>query len=219
MTRDRALRSAFAHVSRPLALGGLAAFTAFAIAACGTEELSGVRPQGGPEASADSAVSAPAPSAQQAAFTAMLDEMARSCPSPGGGPLATKPPVHQRERRIAPGETPPAEPIEPLSPTGPETVLTAREWCASVRHEHRLLLALQAIPEPTPAKVRRVLNELGYIDAHIHDLAQDGERTRFHLDLRQEGGTLCETGTAAGAESDVAPCAARATGAFTVEVE
>ncbi|MFE6223407.1 hypothetical protein [Streptomyces sp. NPDC057854] len=97
------------------------------------------------------------------------------------------------------------------------TVLNARDWCASVQHEQRVIEALQEVSRPTPTSVRKTLNGLGYIDARIHDLVQDGAITRFHLDLRESGGRLCERGTAAGEATEMTPCVAPATGAFTVE--
>ncbi|WP_233624392.1 hypothetical protein [Actinoplanes sp. ATCC 53533] len=92
-----------------------------------------------------------------------------------------------------------------------------RDRCASVQHEQRVVEALQKVSEPTPAKVREVLNGLGYIDERIHGLQQDGQATRFYLDLRESGGRLCEAGRAAGAVTDMNVCAALATGAFAVK--
>ncbi|WP_406727304.1 hypothetical protein WJ438_25465 [Streptomyces sp. GD-15H] len=91
-----------------------------------------------------------------------------------------------------------------------------RDWCASVQHEQRIIQALQEVSEPTPAKVRKTLNSLGYIDERIHGLKQDGKTTRFYLDLRESGGRLCEAGLAAGEETDVTVCTVPATGAFAV---
>ncbi|MFJ8464536.1 hypothetical protein [Streptomyces swartbergensis] len=93
------------------------------------------------------------------------------------------------------------------------------DWCTSVHHEQRIIEALQKVVEPTPAKVRKTLNSLGYIDERIHGLKQDGKTTRFYLDLREKGGKLCEAGRAAGATTDVTPCIAPATGPFTVKTE
>jgi hypothetical protein len=92
--------------------------------------------------------------------------------------------------------------------------LNDRDWCASVQHEQRIVEALQAVPEPTPAKVRKTLNDLGYIDERIHGLEQVGRTTRFRLDLREKGGRLCENGSAAGEETDISPCVAPAAGPF-----
>ncbi len=73
-----------------------------------------------------------------------------------------------------------------------------RDWCVSAHHEQRVIAALQKVADPTPAKVRKTLNGLGYTDERIHHLKQDGKKTRFHLDLREDGGRLCESGLAAG---------------------
>ncbi|MFG2659140.1 hypothetical protein [Streptomyces sp. NPDC048425] len=91
-----------------------------------------------------------------------------------------------------------------------------RDWCASLQHEQRIIQALQTVAEPTPAKVRKTLNGLGYVDEHIHGLKQDGKATRFYLDLREKGGRLCEAGLAAGERTDITVCAVPATGPFAV---
>ncbi|MFH9008543.1 hypothetical protein ACH4E5_35550 [Streptomyces afghaniensis] len=93
------------------------------------------------------------------------------------------------------------------------------DGCTSVQHEQRIIEALQMVVDPTPAKVRKTLNSLGYIDERIHGLKQDGKTTRFYLDLRENGGRLCEAGLAAGETTDVTPCVAPATGPFTVQTE
>ncbi|MFD9395449.1 hypothetical protein ACFWBB_33370 [Streptomyces sp. NPDC060000] len=94
--------------------------------------------------------------------------------------------------------------------------MSDRDRCASVQHEQRIIEALRVVSEPTPTKVRKALNNLGYIDERIHGLKQDGKVTRFYLDLREKGGQLCEEGLAAGEATDVTACTAPATGAFTV---
>ncbi|MGW7264459.1 hypothetical protein [Streptomyces sp. NPDC054842] len=212
MTNASALISQLAHPRRALAIGAL---TCLVLAGCGTEQPGGGSTQGGPGVSAGSKVGAPSPSADRAAFAKMLRGVARRCPAPG--PVASKPVGPQEKESLAPGETPPTDPIEPGAPTGPESVLTARDWCASVQHEQRIIEALQAVSTPTPASVRKTLNDLGYIDERIHGLQQDGSTTRFYLDLRESGGRLCEAGTAAGKTTDVVPCLAPATGAFRVD--
>ncbi|MGW6636811.1 hypothetical protein [Streptomyces cyaneofuscatus] len=82
---------------------------------------------------------------------------------------------------------------------------------ASSRHCRRSL--------SRPPLVRATLNSLGYTDERIHHLQHDGRNTRFHLDLREDGGRLCESGLAAGAVSDVVPCVAVAEGPFTIRTE
>ncbi|MFD6555574.1 hypothetical protein [Streptomyces sp. NPDC058398] len=95
--------------------------------------------------------------------------------------------------------------------------MSDRDRCASVQHEQRIVQALQAVSEPTPAKVRKALNSLGYIDERIHGLQQDSRATPFYLDLRESGGRLCEAGLAAGEETYVTVCTAPATGGFAVD--
>ncbi|MFB7086446.1 hypothetical protein [Streptomyces sp. NPDC056296] len=159
----------------------------------------------------------------------MLDKVAQPCSLTGGtatesetgpGPTDRRPtgPAEKGQESLAPGETPPAEPIEPGAPTGPAAELNDRDWCASVQHEQRIVQALQTVPEPSPAKVRKTLNDLGYIDERIHGLKQDGKITRFYLDLREKGGRLCEEGLAAGEETDIFACVAPAAGPFTVAI-
>jgi hypothetical protein len=172
------------------------------------------------------AVSAASASSEQAAFAAMLDKVAQPCSSAGtasgptgknaSGPTGRKPTGPDGEQSLAPGETPSAGPIGPGAPTGAETELSDRDRCASVQHEQRIIQALQAVSKPTLAKVREALGSLGYIDERIHGLEQDDGATRFYLDLRVNGGRLCEAGLAAGEQSDVTVCTAPATGAFVV---
>ncbi|MET7439517.1 hypothetical protein ACWERY_30375 [Streptomyces sp. NPDC004082] len=214
MTQLHALTGQFAHPGRAIAV---AALTCLALAGCGTDRPGDSETPDGAGTTAASKVRAPSPSSDRAAFARMLDKVARRCPPPGKDSVATKPSGPSAEPSLAPGETPPADPIEPGAPTGPESVLNARDWCASVQHEQRIIEALQAVPRPTPASVRKTLNGLGYIDERIHDLGQDGTVTRFHLDLRESGGRLCEAGTAAGATTDVTPCLAPTTGEFKAE--
>ncbi|MET9086672.1 hypothetical protein ABZX77_33130 [Streptomyces sp. NPDC004237] len=172
----------------------ISAFTrprhALAVAALATLALAGC----GAGGSGDSG-STGRPASERAAFAAMLDEVAQPCTS------TAEPEAGQG---LAPTATPPTDPTEPGAPT--EARLSDRDWCASVQHEQRIIQALQAVPDPTPAKVRETLNALGYIDERIHGLQQDGKVTRFRLDLREKGGRLCEAGTAAGEETDVVPC-------------
>ncbi|MFF1685826.1 MULTISPECIES: hypothetical protein [unclassified Streptomyces] len=157
---------------------------------------------------------------------AMLDKLAQPCSSTGDtgpGPAdkrptspERKPTSPERKESLALGETPPADPIAPGAPTGPEAELNDRDWCASVQHEQRIVQALQTVSEPTPAQVRKTLNELGYIDERIHNLKQDGKVTRFYLDLREKGGHLCEEGLAAGEATEISACVAPADGPFAI---
>ncbi|MFD3558293.1 hypothetical protein ACFWVU_01300 [Streptomyces sp. NPDC058686] len=212
MTRIRAFIRAFGYPRRALVV---AALTALTITGCGRDKLSGSEPG----RHADSKASGTSPS-EQAAFAAMLDRLAQPCSSTDGtasGPTGKKPSGSGGKQSLAPGETPPTDPIEPGAPTESATQLNDRDQCASVQHEQRIIQALQKVSEPTPAKVRKTLNGLSYIDERIHGLKQDGKTTRFYLDLREKGGRLCEAGLASGEESDVTVCTAPATGPFAVE--
>ncbi|MFF3406590.1 hypothetical protein ACFYW8_10310 [Streptomyces sp. NPDC002742] len=239
MTRIPAAVGALGHPGRILATATLAALV---LTGCGADESSGGGARGG---SAGSKASATSLSPEQAAFAAMLDKFAQRCsPADGAasGPADEKsagpegkqsldpgevPPTGlptglesagpEGKQSLDPGETPPADPVVPDAPTGPEAELNARDWCASGHHQQRIIEALQAVPDPTPAKVRKTLNGLGYIDERIHGLEQDGKATRFYLDLRENGGQLCEAGLAMGAETEVTACTAPATGVFEVE--
>ncbi|MEV3987937.1 hypothetical protein AB0J57_03425 [Streptomyces sp. NPDC049837] len=180
----------------------MTAFAALALAACGTEETSAGGLQSEP---ADTAEARPG-------LTEILDRVEQSCP-PSAPP---EPPPSGPALPLPPGavETPPD--VEPIAPTaGPEVELNARDWCASNLHEERIAQALWDLVDPTPAKVRTILNDLGYVDERIHDLKQSGATTRFFLDLRDKGGRLCLEGSAAGEETVVDKCVAPVSGPFT----
>ncbi|WP_409240081.1 hypothetical protein [Streptomyces sp. PA5.6] len=152
-----------------------------------------------------------------AAFTDMMRKVARSCPesaapeAPPSGPARTP-------AADTPETPPPTDAIEPVAPTaGPEVELNARDWCASHLHEERIAQALWDLADPTPAKVRGILNDLGYVDERILDLRRSGAATRFTLDLRDRGGRLCLDGTANGGKTlvdktGVAKCVAASSG-------
>ncbi|MET8978058.1 hypothetical protein ABZX85_20835 [Streptomyces sp. NPDC004539] len=182
----------------------MAALAALALTACGTEQAKADRSQSRPAGIAE---------AQPAtAFTEMLKKVAQQCPA-SAPPEA--PPSGPAEMSST-AETPPSDAIEPIAPTaGPEVELNARDWCAGNLHEERIAQALWNLAEPTPTKVRAILNDLGYIDERIHDLKQSGKITRFFLDLRDQGGRLCLDGSAAGEETVVDKCVAPVTGPFT----
>ncbi|MFI7319174.1 hypothetical protein [Streptomyces venezuelae] len=198
------------HVAKPtFALTALAALT---LVACGTEKS---------DAGADGAQDKPADARgvrSGAAFADMMKKVARPCPtstSPGApsspsAPSRTLPsgpakiPPHDAEQK-----TPPPGAIEPAVPTaGPEVELNARDWCASALHEERITQALWDLADPTPAKVRTILHDLGYIDERIHGLRRSGAATRFSLDLSDRGGRLCLDGKAAGEKTVVDKCGA-----------
>jgi hypothetical protein len=216
MTRRPAFLSACAHRRGVLAAAVLAAL---ALSGCGGETSSGTGAQGEPGSRSVGTEASPAsPSAEQAAFAALLDEVARSCASIDAEPGPTDDAPRPTDKKptgapagrqsLAPGQTPPAGPVEPGAPTGPEAEATDREWCAGLHHEQRITRALQSVPEPTPAKVRTVLNGLGYPDEHIHALEQDGEVTRFYIDLPDSSGRVCEPSVAAAEATEVTVCSA-----------
>ncbi|MEU5274928.1 hypothetical protein AB0G87_00765 [Streptomyces asoensis] len=188
---------------RPRPVLALTVLAALALAACGTEKTSADGPQGSP---ADVAGVQ-----SDAAFTEMLGDIAQQCPAsaaPEGPPSGPAQP-------LPPGATAPTDAMEPVAPTaGPEVELNARDWCASNLHEERITQALTDLADPTPAEVRTVLNDLGYIDERIHGLERSGTTTRFFLDLRDQGGRLCLDGSAAGEDTVVDKCVAPATGPF-----
>ncbi|UCA48953.1 hypothetical protein LEL86_06530 [Streptomyces sp. WA6-1-16] len=218
MTQIRGPISKFTPGRRLLAAAAITVATALALTACGTEEKDGGRQTG----SAGSSAASQQPSPEQGATQALFDRLEKACPEAGVNsrrPTGAGKPDTADPETIAPGETPPADPIEPAFPTGPEAELDDRDRCVSAHHEQRVIAALQKVADPTPAKVRKTLNGLGYTDERIHHLKQDGKKTRFHLDLREGGGRLCESGLAAGAVSDVVPCVAVAEGPFEVTSE
>ncbi|MFI5479282.1 hypothetical protein ACIBAB_09180 [Streptomyces rubiginosohelvolus] len=215
MTDIRGPISMFAPGRRALAAAALAALV---LTGCGTEQSEGGRQRG----TVGSSTVSQQPTTEQAAAQALFDRFEKACPEPGVNsrrPTGASKPDPEEQKTIAPGEMPPADPIEPAYPTGPEAELDDRDWCVSAHHEQRIIAALQMLADPTPAKVRTTLNGLGYTDERIHHLKQDGKKTRFHLDLREDGGRLCASGLAAGAVSDVVPCVAAAEGPFKVTSE
>ncbi|WP_405617687.1 hypothetical protein [Streptomyces sp. NBC_01508] len=207
MRRIPALTGKFARSSRrPRLSFVLTALGALALGACGTEGTN----DGGEQAKPPAAVG----DRPDAAFTAMLDKIAQPCPP--SAPAEVPPTAPAEVPPTGSAETPPSDAIEPIAPTaGPEVELNARDWCASALHEERVTQALSDLLEPTPAKVRAILNDLGYVDERIHDLKQSGATTRFFLDLRDKGGRLCLEGSAAGEETVVDKRVAPATGPFT----
>lgn len=179
----------------------LAALAALALAACGAGTASPAGPQGRPSGTA---VAGPG-------LTEILGVVEQSCPpsAPPEGPPTG--PAHT----LPPGTGVPPD-VEPVAPTaGPEAELNARDWCASSLHEERIAQALRDLADPTPGKVRTVLNDLGYVDGRIHGLKQSGATTRFFLDLRDKGGRLCLEGSAAGENTVVDTCVAPPSGPFT----
>ncbi|MGW3655006.1 hypothetical protein ACWD6R_04500 [Streptomyces sp. NPDC005151] len=93
--------------------------------------------------------------------------------------------------------------------------LGAIEKCEGRLHVERITKALSVIADPMPAQVRTVLNDLGYINERIHDLKQSGATTRFFLDLRFMGSSLCLDGSVTGTKAVVEAFGAPETGPFT----
>ncbi|WP_234325514.1 hypothetical protein [Streptomyces sp. NRRL S-146] len=206
MRRSSELVSTAAHTLRRTGMTLVTAVVAtVGLAACGTES-----------AGTDAGVNSPAGGVKDrpgTAFSKMLDEVAETCPADG---LPQAPPTGPANS-VPPGaqETPPSDAVEPIAPTaGPEVELNARDWCAGHLHEERVTQALWDLKNPSPADVRSILNDLGYIDERIHGLRKSGTATRFSLDLRDRGGRLCMAGSAAGARTVVDMCVAPATGPF-----
>jgi hypothetical protein len=204
-----------------LAVTALAA--TLALAACGTErpgaDGSRAKPVG-----AVGARSTETPAAQdpQVAFTEMLDRVARPCASEAPSaeaPSAEEPIAAEGRPRtgpVEPAKTPFVDGSEPGAPTtGPGVDMSAAEWCAGHLHVERVTHALMDLADPTPAEVRKALNDLGYIDERIHGLEQSGPTTRFFVDLRVSGGSLCLKGSAAGASTDIEFFGTSGTGPFT----
>ncbi|MER7112604.1 hypothetical protein [Streptomyces sp. NPDC000229] len=185
----------------------ITAISVLALGACGTEHTEKTTVGGEQTKRADAVGGQPGPT-----LTQIRDRIERSCP-PSAPPV---PPPTGPAETLPPGAKVPSDAIEPIAPAaGPEVELNARDWCASHLHEERIAQALWSLVDPTPTKVRAILNGLGYVDERIHDLEQSGATTRFFLDLREEGGRLCLEGSAAGEKTVVDKCVAPATGPFT----
>lgn len=224
MTRIPALpRTVTRSPRRPRITLAVTALAALTLTACGTEKPSAGASQNGSAdtVGAQQAAAQPGPD-PQVAFLEMLNKVAQSCPSGALGALHPGPPqgpqsnVPAEEPQTGPVQTPPTDAIEPIAPTtGPEAELNARDWCASSLHEERITHALWYLADPTPGKVRKILNDLGYADERIHGLEQSGATTRFFLDLREKGGRLCLDGSAEGEKTVVESFAGPETGPFT----
>ncbi|MFI8390964.1 hypothetical protein [Streptomyces sp. NPDC085540] len=177
------------------------ALAALALSACGIAKAGPVAVR---SESADTAGTGPS-------LAEVRERVERSCP-PSALPV---PPPTGPASALPPGAAKVPSDVEPVAPTtGPEAELNARDWCASALHEERIAQALQDLTDPTPAEVRKILNDLGYVDQRIHDLKRSGATTRFFLDLRDEGGRLCLEGSAAGEETVVDTCVAPVSGPF-----
>jgi hypothetical protein len=182
---------AFRHTGRLLAVTALASLV---LSACGTQETggsAGERPKSA--AGAAAAVTGHSASAPLAAFTRMLDEVARGCPS---DPASRRGSVMDNAPEPTETVTPlPEGFVEPREDSGqPGIELSPYEWCAGHRHVERVTQAVAALEKPTPELVRATLNDFGYIDERILGPERSDGKTRFVLDLRVDGGELCVWG-------------------------
>ncbi|WP_237530883.1 hypothetical protein, partial [Streptomyces sp. SID3212] len=172
----------------------------------------GVRP-GAAMPGPDAASPGPDP---ETAFLKMLAEVAKPCwfDSPAGDDSI---PEGDRPRSGPPGRLPVGASPSGLPPVPtPElgTELSAVDRCEKHLHEERVGRALSDLADPTPTRVRRILNDLGYIDTRIHGLQQSGATTRFFLDLRFMGSRLAVEGVAGGTRTVVEGFGVSETGPF-----
>lgn len=123
-------------------------------------------------------------------------------------------PTEPPEPPASPGEEPARTPGGPLPtderPPGPPAPATpsARpastveldpaQRCEARLHVRRITKELDALPDPTPARVGAALNKLGYIDGRIRGLERTDGTTRFVLDLRLFEDPLCLSGSVKG---------------------
>ncbi|WP_208298503.1 hypothetical protein [Streptomyces liangshanensis] len=195
-------RSRYAVPGATLAITALAAL---ALTACGTTKAGAAHARDTSGAvGARPATGMPRPDAEMA-FLEMLTTVGETCvgATPGGDeviPPGERP--RSRPERIPPIGAAPSGPPATLAPDR-GTELHEDEWCARRLHEERVGRALRSLARPTPARVREVLNRLGYIDARIHGVGRSGATIRFFVDLRFMGSRLALRGTAAGPRSVV----------------
>ncbi|MFE4594791.1 hypothetical protein [Streptomyces laurentii] len=107
-----------------------------------------------------------------------------------GGPLPTD--------EHPPGPPAPATPATPSARPASPVELDPAQRCEARQHVRRITKELDALPDPTPARVRAALNKLGYTDGRIHGLERAGGATRFVLDLRLFDDPLCLSGSVKG---------------------
>ncbi|WP_330459157.1 hypothetical protein OIB37_21080 [Streptomyces sp. NBC_00820] len=175
---------------RALAVAALAAVS-LAVGAAGTASAAGL--PGRPAAGGGAWTAAVVPAQrQQAAFLDMLNTVRQMC-------VPTPLPEHEqptpRERPQPPLSTALTAGQAPPSRTLPMPELGPVEECEGVVHVQRVTQALRGLDRPSPARVRKALNRVGYIDAHIHGLEQFRGTTHFYLDLRFKGSALWVAGS------------------------
>lgn len=196
----------------------MTALAVVTLAACGTERTGagGSRNTSVDTVAAEPAAAPPA-AEEQEAFVEMMDAVARWCAAEapvaeGGPPAAPQEPLPVEE--IAPDGT--RRPSVDPSPQ-PELELNAADRCAGNLHVERIVHELWTVEDPTPAQVRKILNDLGYVDERIHGLKRSGTATRFHLDLRFRGGSLALDGSADAELTEIDMFEADGTGPFVPE--
>ncbi|MFD5032500.1 hypothetical protein ACFVWX_19455 [Streptomyces sp. NPDC058220] len=215
---------------RPRLAFAVTALAALALAACGTEKT---RANGSQNKPADSVGAQPAavpPSPdKETAFLEMLVSVAQ--PRVPDQPLEEEPPASSDPTSPGPSAPPMARPTGPLpidkTPPGPtapvpdttegpiaEVPLNALEKCEGRRHVERITQVLSGMADATPAQVRKVLNDLGYINERIHGLKRSGAATRFFVDLRFMGGSLCLNGSVTGSKTVIEAFGHPETGPF-----
>ncbi|MFF2521407.1 hypothetical protein [Streptomyces liangshanensis] len=190
----------------PGATLAIAALAALALSACGTTKAGSAhaRDVSAGAVGARPATGAPRPDAETA-FLEMLTTVGEPCVEVTPGRDDVIPPGERprnRPERIPPIGAAPSGPPATLAPDR-GTELHEDEWCERRLHEERVGRALRSLARPTPARVRKVLNRLGYTDSRIHGLGRSGATTRFFVDLRFLGSRLALRGTAAGPRSVV----------------
>ncbi|MGX2995315.1 hypothetical protein JNUCC64_13635 [Streptomyces sp. JNUCC 64] len=238
----------------------VAALATMTLAACGT----GTDAKGAPDRSAATggtdggvvraAATAPEPGTvpdEEVGFLFLLERVGRPCapdPEPHleSGPGAAEPDGEGRRGGPATpkGEGPlpvPADPPadKPAKP-GPHTPYEERklnraERCEGRLHAERITRVLDALDDPTPARVGKALDELGYPDGRVHGLKRSGGPdaldppgapggsgrpggpVRFFLDLRMMGGSLALEGTVSDGKTAVEPFAVAEVGPFAPE--
>ncbi|MFJ2651474.1 hypothetical protein ACIO1C_32720 [Streptomyces sp. NPDC087420] len=195
----------------------VAALAALALTACGTAKPGAGGSRGASAGPVGVRLDAPSPGPDpEMAFLRMLTTVAEPCTfdSPTGDDSI---PEGDRPRSGPPGRLPVGDAPSGLPPAPtPErgTELNDVDRCERHLHEERVGRALSDLADPTPARVRRILNDLGYIDTRIHGLKRSGATTRFFVDLRFMGGRLALKGSAAGARTVVEGFGVRETGPF-----
>ncbi|MFG2113349.1 hypothetical protein ACGFRB_12055 [Streptomyces sp. NPDC048718] len=200
-------------LTRISAMAAVTVFSLGVLTACGTETKPGTGATSGGVAGTLTATPAPVPPRTDPEVEFMMMQLAVGRPCHPGAPTAPpdseEPPVPTGPsgRPVTPLTSRPAEPPPvgdppsrpPASSTRPArrssgVELTAAFRCEGRLHAARITKELDALPDPTPERVRAALNKLGYTDERIHGLERAGRTTRFVLDLRIFEDPLCLAG-------------------------